>query len=110
MAELKKISLAVACRYLRRYKDTGAHLVCRHHTVPIERPLYPTLLLADTSEILSFYTPEAKVFLIREDASDVIHLDTADPEAMIAEITHGLPPVRGNLELFTGAFLRGLHY
>ena len=87
---MKKIRLAVAQRYLRRY--TGAQIECayREGETP-ERDFDPPLFVGYK------FTPKAKVFLMRDDTR-------------IAQITEGLPSVSGHLEPFTAEFLQDIPY
>ena len=98
MASMKKIRLAVAQRYLRRYNDTGAEIECayREGETP-ERDFYPTLFVGYQLMIVIVFTPEAKVFLMQDDTR-------------IAQITEGLPSVRGHFDPFTGVFLQEIPY
>ena len=93
---MKKIRLAVAQRYLRRY--TGAQIECayRDGETP-ERDFYPSLFLGHQLRIVIVFTPKAKVFLRRDDTR-------------IAQITEGLPSVSGHLEPFTGEFKQEIPY
>ena len=95
---MKKIRLAVAQRYLRRYNDTGAQIECayREGETP-QRDFDPSLFVGYPLRVVIVFTPKAKVFL-RRDAT------------RIAQITEGLPSVSGHLEPFTGEFKQEIPY
>ena len=93
---MKKIRLAVAQRYLRRY--TGAQIECAYSDgEPPERDFYPSLFLGHQLRIVIVFTPKAKVFLRRDDTR-------------IAQITEGLPAVSGHFDPFTAEFLQEIPY
>ena len=95
---MKKIRLAVAQRYLRRYNDTGVQIECAYSDGETpKRGIYPPLFVGYPLRIVIVFTPKAKVFL-RRDAT------------RIAQITEGLPSVRGHLEPFTGEFKQEIPY
>ena len=95
---MKKIRLAVAQRYLRRYNDTGAEIECAYREGETsERDFYPSLFLGHQLRIVIVFTPKAKVFLRRDDTR-------------IAQITEGLPAVSGHFDPFTAEFLQEIPY
>ena len=99
MASMKKIRLAVAQRYLRRYNNGDAHLECVYRDGEHPKPNkdYSTLFVGFTLSIVIVFTPKAKVFLRRDDTR-------------IAQITEGLPSVSGHFDPFTGEFLQEIPY
>ena len=93
---MKKIRLAVAQRYLRRY--TGAQIECAYSDGETpERDFDPPLFVGYPLKIVIVFTPKAKVFLRR----DATH---------IAQITEGLPSVSGHFDPFTAEFKQEIPY
>ena len=96
---MKQIRLAVAQRYLRIYNNTGAHLECVYGQGKApERKNYPTIFVGHLLKTGIVFTPKARVFLRREDDTD------------IAQIREGLPRVKGHFDPFTAEFLQEIPY
>ena len=94
---MKQISLKTARRYFRRFPFTHIYLVCVLSPEDLQKQTIFTRHKFSGVNCVQMLVPNHRVFLRTDDA-------------LIAEVTEGLPDCEGFLHQFTGEFTKEMPY